>query len=853
MANNQISGKSRSTIAVAVLAGLLAVGAFAPPGPPELVGRAVLPANTFSPGPHSGQYITPANGITPPFVNKQPVQGFSSVIDNHDGTFWAMCDNGYGAIENSADFDLRVYRIRPHFKTKYGGSGKIDVVDHIELHDPDHHVPFAIVNEFTHQRVLTGADFDIESMQRSPDGTLWIGDEFGPFLLHVGANGRLLEAPISLPDFDNPGKQVRAPQNPFSEESSALRIMNAVRTHAKLHGNANAPVFSPWDVMLADGNPATNVFNRISPYLTDPANAAATTNLVPASSELWNVKQMQAAGYPVVCWTVDDKPRMLELMTLGVNGIISDRSDLLLQAAQEFNGGVFLDSDGLIDIAKFDAQGHRGSRNLRPESTLPAFEVAMDNLMTTLETDIGVTKDKIGLLSHDPHIMAQKARLKSGAPYTDATQILIRDFTAAQIRSALVTDKVFRGPTQENDPRLSPVTLAFFGVAVPGAGLTHNADAALEDPVLLAARNAIYINPLLTELFTFVKFYAAYYDVGGPGAGHPQAVKRSKNAKRIRFNLETKINPRTDVDPLDPGHHSYADLTFGPMIMLKAIGDVILAFGWSDRADIQSFDFRTLLLCHEHYPDIRTVFLWGDFAVYADVTHPDSDDGTNLQPQAGESNTKWLAGLYWPYRSTSQGTPFRAATSGGFEGMAMTPNHKKLLPLLEKPLVGAPAGTLYIHEFDIASRQYTGKRYLYPLEPLGVSIGEFQLFSSKKGLVIERDNNMGTAAVFKAVYEIELEGPGAPVQKKLAVDLLNIADPHGISAGGSPGDYGLGNPFKMPFVTIESVVIFDRHHIGIVNDNNYPFSRGRHLGTGAPDDNEFILIQLDEALGHDDD
>src|SRR5262245_57430349 len=45
----------------------------------ELVGRAVLPAATFAPGPTSGQFITSANGVSVPFANKQPVQGLSGV------------------------------------------------------------------------------------------------------------------------------------------------------------------------------------------------------------------------------------------------------------------------------------------------------------------------------------------------------------------------------------------------------------------------------------------------------------------------------------------------------------------------------------------------------------------------------------------------------------------------------------------------------------------------------------------------------------------------------------------------------------------------------------------------------
>jgi hypothetical protein len=50
-------------------------------------------------------------------------------------------------------------------------------------------------------RLLTGWDFDIESIRRAADGTLWFGDEFGPYLVHTDSRGRVLEAPIPLPNF----------------------------------------------------------------------------------------------------------------------------------------------------------------------------------------------------------------------------------------------------------------------------------------------------------------------------------------------------------------------------------------------------------------------------------------------------------------------------------------------------------------------------------------------------------------------------------------------------------------------------------------------------------------------------
>ena len=55
------------------------------------------------------------------------------------------------------------------------------------------------MNGDTPERVLTGADLDPESFRQVGDGTFWIGDEFGPYLLHFDADGQLLEIPIHTP------------------------------------------------------------------------------------------------------------------------------------------------------------------------------------------------------------------------------------------------------------------------------------------------------------------------------------------------------------------------------------------------------------------------------------------------------------------------------------------------------------------------------------------------------------------------------------------------------------------------------------------------------------------------------
>src|SRR5689334_8656278 len=73
-------------------------------GSPGLIARAVLPAATFADGPLSGTQIS--GGLVGGFFPGQPVQGISSLVDAHDGSFLAMPDNGFGTLDNSADFHL---------------------------------------------------------------------------------------------------------------------------------------------------------------------------------------------------------------------------------------------------------------------------------------------------------------------------------------------------------------------------------------------------------------------------------------------------------------------------------------------------------------------------------------------------------------------------------------------------------------------------------------------------------------------------------------------------------------------------------------------------------------------------
>lgn len=180
----------------------------------ELTGFAVLPADTFAPGPPSGSAIEgDYMGRTPPFEN-QPVQGISAILPKWNGNWLIMSDNGFGSKANSADYRLRWYEVSPDFE-----AGTVEVLGYTELSDPNNLIPWPIQNENS-DRVLTGADFDLESFRLAPDGTFWFGEEFGPFLLHFDAQGRLLAAPIPTPypaelaPYAKGLPSIQAPENP---------------------------------------------------------------------------------------------------------------------------------------------------------------------------------------------------------------------------------------------------------------------------------------------------------------------------------------------------------------------------------------------------------------------------------------------------------------------------------------------------------------------------------------------------------------------------------------------------------------------------------------------------------------
>jgi hypothetical protein len=126
-------------------------------------------------------------GLALPFIG-QPYQGWSGFAMERaaDGSLYVLTDNGFGSKANSPDALLFFSSIAPDWE-----SGTVEVREVVFLRDPDFKVPFRIAYEGSEARYLTGADFDPESIQIVGD-EVWIGDEFGPWLIRATLDGRVL-------------------------------------------------------------------------------------------------------------------------------------------------------------------------------------------------------------------------------------------------------------------------------------------------------------------------------------------------------------------------------------------------------------------------------------------------------------------------------------------------------------------------------------------------------------------------------------------------------------------------------------------------------------------------------------
>ena len=111
-----------------------------------------------------------------------------------------------------------------------------------------------------------------------------------------------------------------------------------------------------------------------------------------------------------------------------------------------------------FDIMAFDIEAHRGGRALFPENTLLSFANALTMGVTTLELDIGVTKDGAIVVSHERGLNPDLARnadgvyvAPPGTPFVELSLAEVKTYDVGQIRPGSAYAAQF--PDQHTVPR----------------------------------------------------------------------------------------------------------------------------------------------------------------------------------------------------------------------------------------------------------------------------------------------------------------------------------------------------------------------------------------------------------------
>jgi glycerophosphoryl diester phosphodiesterase len=196
-----------------------------------------------------------------------------------------------------------------------------------------------------------------------------------------------------------------------------------------------------------------------------------------------------------------------------------------------------------------EVQGHRGARGLLPENTLPSFEIALDWGVTSIETDVHLSKDDVAILFHDARIADR----------------LVRTLTLAQLRSHHV------------------------GNAAPTPLALHFAAARGLDP---------YGIPTLAEFFEFV---VAYAEPLGEQAGKTTA--QQARAGRLIFDLELKRVP-FEPETIDDGFTGSA-----PALLERQVVAAMRHAGVLKRVRVRSFDHRSVWAVKQLEPTLETGLL----------------------------------------------------------------------------------------------------------------------------------------------------------------------------------------------------------------------------------------------------
>lgn len=198
-----------------------------------------------------------------------------------------------------------------------------------------------------------------------------------------------------------------------------------------------------------------------------------------------------------------------------------------------------------MDKIEIDIQGHRGTRGLMPENTIPAFIKALELGVKTLELDLAVSKDGQLIVSHDPFMHHEIALDPQGNEISDEDEAKhnIYEMTYEEVKMYDVGSKFLERFPDQQKIKVS--------------------------------------KPSLLDLINAVNEYQSKSDVGD-----------------IHYNIEIKSLPEGD-NSYHPTPEVFSDLVYD---FIQKHMDVTLV-------NVQSFDFRILQYFKTTYPKIKLAVL----------------------------------------------------------------------------------------------------------------------------------------------------------------------------------------------------------------------------------------------------
>ena len=757
----------------------------------ELTGFSVLPADTFAEGSPAGGNDgegnpIDANGRTGPFEG-QPVQGFSGVqfAPDNTGSFWFLSDNGFGSQDNSTDYLLRIYQVDPNFAGLEESDGSIAIENFIQLSDPNNLINFEIINEESEERLLTGGDFDVESFVIDDSGDIWVGEEFGPYLLHFNSDGELLEAPIATPNITN--LNTLDGQDPLvigHRGASGLLPEHTLEAYSTAIAQG-ADFIEPDLVTTSDGV----LIARHEPILDDTTNVAEVFGEDRMSTKILDGEEVTA--YFAEDFTLEEIKQLRAVQSRDFR-------------SQEFNEAFEIPTfEEVIQLVQ-ETEAETGVEvGIYPETKHPTFFARQ------------------GLSLEEPLVQTLQ-----DTDFTDPNRIFIQSFefqNLIELQTMLDAEGLGDIPLVQLYGNTTESASPDDGFSVP-FDIRFNLEQGNDlveiygQDFVDAVENGLSENTTYRDLDS-VEFLQIISDKYAEGAGP------WKNNIILREELE---------EPVDGNDDGEAEVT------TQLTGEITSFVDDAHAAGLQVHPYT-----HRNEERFLTLDAEGNFQTPEEEIQQYIEIGfdgffTDF-PGTGVAVVDSVTGEFVqsPQNPTlGDGLP-NLSGSRGFEGMAFSPDRSTLYPLLEGTVDGDPENALRIYEFDVESSSFEGLVGYYPTTD-GNPIGDFTPISNTEFLVIERDNNEGEEAEFKKIFKIDISqvDENGFVEKTELVDLLNIDDPNDLNGDDE-------TTYSMPFVTIEDVVVVDENTILVANDNNFPFSMGRE---GDIDNNEVVLIDLEQPL-----